>query len=112
MHSETKRLKDTVAIHKFSFFTLLLDINHLSIILFFFQSLLQSNTSAAFLDAQLSETEWSVSDVADFLTKASEDRRPSGSAYTWRDAFNETDRAIKTISQFMEVSELQMLWLF
>ncbi|XP_043970576.1 phospholipid-transporting ATPase ABCA1-like isoform X2 [Gambusia affinis] len=73
------------------------------------RSLLQSNTSAAFLDAQLSETEWSVSDVADFLTKASEDRRPSGSAYTWRDAFNETDRAIKTISQFMECVNLDKL---
>uniref|UniRef100_A0A3B5M8A6 P-type phospholipid transporter n=1 Tax=Xiphophorus couchianus TaxID=32473 RepID=A0A3B5M8A6_9TELE len=73
------------------------------------RSLLQSNTSAVFLDAQLSETEWSVSDVADFLTKASEDRRPSGSAYTWRDAFNETDRAIKTISQFMECVNLDKL---
>ncbi|XP_014824962.1 PREDICTED: ATP-binding cassette sub-family A member 1-like isoform X2 [Poecilia mexicana] len=73
------------------------------------RSLLQSNTGAAFLDAQLSETEWSVSDVADFLTKVSEDRRPSGSAYTWRDAFNETDRAIKTISQFMECVNLDKL---
>uniref|UniRef100_A0A3Q2DBH9 ATP-binding cassette, sub-family A (ABC1), member 1A n=1 Tax=Cyprinodon variegatus TaxID=28743 RepID=A0A3Q2DBH9_CYPVA len=73
------------------------------------RSLLQSNTSAAFLDAQLSETEWSVSDVAAFLTKASEDQRPAGSAYTWREAFNETDQAIKTISQFMECVNLDKL---
>lgn len=70
----------------------------------FFQSLLQSNISAAFLNTQLSEIEWSVSDVANFLSKASEQLKPAGSAYTWRDVFNETDRAIRTISQFMEVS--------
>ncbi|MED6292639.1 ATP-binding cassette sub- A member 1 [Characodon lateralis] len=73
------------------------------------RSLLQSSTSAAFLNTQLSETEWRVSDVAHFLTKASEDRRPAGSAYTWRDVFNETDQAIKTISQFMECVNLDKL---
>lgn len=70
------------------------------------QTLLQNNASAAFLNAQLSETEWRVSDVSDFLSKVSEDQRPAGSAYTWRDVFNETDQAIQTISRFMEVSVL------
>lgn len=70
------------------------------------QTLLQNNASAAFLKAQLSETEWRVSDVSDFLSKVSEDQRPAGSAYTWRDVFNETDQAIQTISRFMEVSVL------
>lgn len=70
----------------------------------FLQTLLQNNASAAFFNAQLSETEWRVSDVSDFLSKVSEDRRPAGSAYTWRDVFNETDQAIQTISRFMEVS--------
>lgn len=68
------------------------------------QTLLQNNASAAFFNAQLSETEWRVSDVFDFLSKASEDQRPAGSAHTWRDVFNETDQAIQTISRFMEVS--------
>uniref|UniRef100_A0A3Q3BQ74 P-type phospholipid transporter n=1 Tax=Kryptolebias marmoratus TaxID=37003 RepID=A0A3Q3BQ74_KRYMA len=73
------------------------------------RSLLQSNVSAVFLNTQLSETDWTVSDVADFLSKASEDRRPAGSVYTWRDVFNETDRAIQTISQFMECVNLDKL---
>lgn len=68
------------------------------------QTLLQNNASAAFFNAQLSGTEWRVSDVSDFLSKVSEDQRPPGSAYTWRDIFNETDQAIQTISRFMEVS--------
>lgn len=72
----------------------------------FSQTLLQNNASAAFLNGQLSETEWRVSDVSGFLSKASEDQRPTGSAYTWRDVFNETDQAIQTISSFMEVSVL------
>lgn len=70
-----------------------------------FQTLLQNNASAAFLNAQLSGTEWRVSDVFDFLSKASEDQRPAGSAYTWREVFNETDQAVQTISRFMEVSQ-------
>lgn len=69
-----------------------------------FQTLLQNNASAAFFNAQLSGTEWRVSDVSDFLSKASEDQRSAGSAYTWRDVFNETDQAIQTITRFMEVS--------
>lgn len=70
------------------------------------QTLLQNKASAAFFNAQLSGTEWRVSDVSAFLTKVSEDQRPAGSAYTWRDVFNETDQAIQTISRFMEVSVL------
>lgn len=70
------------------------------------QTLLQNNASAAFFNAQLAGTEWRVSDMSDFLSKASEDLRPAGSAYTWRDVFNETDQAIQTISRFMEVSVL------
>uniref|UniRef100_A0A671UQS2 P-type phospholipid transporter n=1 Tax=Sparus aurata TaxID=8175 RepID=A0A671UQS2_SPAAU len=40
----------------------------------------------------LSGTEWGVSDVSAFLSKASEDKRSAGSAYTWREVFNETDQ--------------------
>uniref|UniRef100_A0A8D3CCL6 P-type phospholipid transporter n=1 Tax=Scophthalmus maximus TaxID=52904 RepID=A0A8D3CCL6_SCOMX len=73
------------------------------------RTLLQNNASAAFFNAQLSETEWRVSDVFDFLSKASEDQRPAGSAHTWRDVFNETDQAIQTISRFMECVNLDKL---
>uniref|UniRef100_A0A4W6D1H6 ATP-binding cassette, sub-family A (ABC1), member 1A n=1 Tax=Lates calcarifer TaxID=8187 RepID=A0A4W6D1H6_LATCA len=73
------------------------------------RTLLQNNASAAFLNAQLSETEWRVSDVFNFLSKTSEDQRPAGSAYTWREVFNETDQAIQTISRFMECVNLDKL---
>ncbi len=67
------------------------------------QTLLQNNASARFFNAKLSGTDWRVEDVSSFLSKASEDTRPRGSAYTWREVFNETDQAIQTISRFMEV---------
>lgn len=73
-------------------------------IISFLQTLLQNNASAAFFSAQLSGTEWRVSDVSNFLSKVKKDHRPAGSSYTWRDVFNETDQAIQTISRFMEVS--------
>lgn len=68
-----------------------------------FQTMLQNNASAAFLNSQLSGTEWRVSDISQFLSKAAKDPRRPGSPYTWRDVFNETDHAIQTISRFMEV---------
>lgn len=70
------------------------------------QTMLQNNASAVFLNAQLSETEWRVSDVSDFLSKEAKDPRRAGAPYTWRDVFNETDHAIQTISRFMEVGLL------
>uniref|UniRef100_A0A7N8YKG0 P-type phospholipid transporter n=1 Tax=Mastacembelus armatus TaxID=205130 RepID=A0A7N8YKG0_9TELE len=73
------------------------------------RTLLQNNASAAFLNAQLSDTEWRVSDVSNFLSKASEDQRPAGVTYTWRDVFNETDQAIQSISRFMECVNLDKL---
>uniref|UniRef100_A0AAQ5XGG9 P-type phospholipid transporter n=1 Tax=Amphiprion ocellaris TaxID=80972 RepID=A0AAQ5XGG9_AMPOC len=73
------------------------------------RTLLQNNASAAFLNTQLSGTEWRVSDVAKFLSKVSEKPRPAGSSYTWREVFNETDQAIQTISRFMECVNLDKL---
>lgn len=57
-----------------------------------------------FFSAQLTGTQWSVQDIRSFLSKQSEDTRPHGTAFTWRDVFNETDQAIMSISRFMEVS--------
>lgn len=68
------------------------------------QTLLKNNGTARFFTSQLAGTEWTVEDVSNFLTKHSEDTRPHGTAFTWREVFNETDQAIMSISRFMEVS--------
>ncbi|XP_022527822.2 phospholipid-transporting ATPase ABCA1b isoform X2 [Astyanax mexicanus] len=73
------------------------------------RTLLQNNVTAAFFSAQLTGTQWSVQDVISFLTKQSEDTRPHGTAFTWRDVFNETDQAIMSISRFMECVNLDKL---
>uniref|UniRef100_A0A674DE46 P-type phospholipid transporter n=1 Tax=Salmo trutta TaxID=8032 RepID=A0A674DE46_SALTR len=73
------------------------------------RTLLQNNASARFFNDRLAGTEWKAEDVSRFLTKAAEDKRPAGSAYTWREVFNETDDAIKTISRFMECVNLDKL---
>uniref|UniRef100_A0A8C1ZR41 ATP binding cassette subfamily A member 1 n=1 Tax=Cyprinus carpio TaxID=7962 RepID=A0A8C1ZR41_CYPCA len=62
-----------------------------------------------FFSAQLAGTQWSVEDVTSFLSKHSEDTRPHGTAFTWRDVFNETDQAIMSISRFMECVNLDKL---
>lgn len=75
----------------------------LNILFFQTQTLLRNNATANFFSAQLAGTQWSVEDVVSFLSKHSEDTRPYGTAFTWRDVFNETDQAIMSISRFMEV---------
>lgn len=58
----------------------------------------------ALWDLHLPASNWTVEDVARFLSNNPEDfETENGSLYTWVDAFNETDRAIQTISRFMEV---------
>uniref|UniRef100_A0A7N6BQX4 ABC transporter domain-containing protein n=1 Tax=Anabas testudineus TaxID=64144 RepID=A0A7N6BQX4_ANATE len=69
--------------------------------------LLQNNASAAFFSAQLSETDWKVSDVSAFLSKAAGDHRPTGSSYTWRDVFNETDQSNLLKCHINQLSSLQ-----
>lgn len=73
------------------------------------RTLLQNNLTASFFSAQLAGTEWSVEDVISFMSKHSEDTRPHGTAFTWRDVFNETDQAITSISRFMECVNLDKL---
>ncbi|KAI7811411.1 putative ATP-binding cassette sub-family A member 1 [Triplophysa rosa] len=73
------------------------------------RTLLQNNASARFFNAKLVGTDWRVEDVSSFLSKASEDTRPSGTSYTWREVFDETDQAIQTISRFMECVNLDKL---
>uniref|UniRef100_A0A670ZUW7 P-type phospholipid transporter n=1 Tax=Pseudonaja textilis TaxID=8673 RepID=A0A670ZUW7_PSETE len=53
---------------------------------------------------------WTRQEIAQFLAKHPEDVGPvNSSVYTWRDAFNETDRTIMTISHFMECVNLNKL---
>ena len=67
------------------------------------QTLLKNNITARFFHAQLTDTDWTLADVSNFLSKRTEDMWPPGSAVTWREVFNETDQAIMSISRFMEV---------
>lgn len=84
-----------------------------SVFLFFqTQTLLRNNATASFFSAQLAGTQWNVEDVISFLSKHSEDTRPHGTAFTWRDVFNETDQAIMSISRFMEVRTVLSYYLF
>ncbi|XP_051715742.1 phospholipid-transporting ATPase ABCA1b [Ctenopharyngodon idella] len=73
------------------------------------RTLLRNNATASFFSAQLAGTQWNVEDVISFLSKHSEDTRPHGTAFTWRDVFNETDQAIMSISRFMECVNLDKL---
>ncbi|XP_028834348.1 phospholipid-transporting ATPase ABCA1a isoform X2 [Denticeps clupeoides] len=73
------------------------------------RTLLQNNASARFLNLKLSGTEYRVEDISKFLSKTPEDKGLSGTIYTWRDVFNETDQAILTISRFMECVNLDKL---
>uniref|UniRef100_A0AAY5L834 P-type phospholipid transporter n=1 Tax=Esox lucius TaxID=8010 RepID=A0AAY5L834_ESOLU len=73
------------------------------------RTLLKNNASASFFSDQLAGTEWTVEDVSHFLTKHSEDTRPHGTAFTWREVFNETDQAIMSISSFMECVNLDKM---
>ena len=68
------------------------------------QTLLRNNATASIFQDHLSHTKWTAAEVSDFLIRKADDKRPPGSALTWRDIFNETDDAIKSISRFMEVS--------
>uniref|UniRef100_A0A9J8ACW3 P-type phospholipid transporter n=1 Tax=Cyprinus carpio carpio TaxID=630221 RepID=A0A9J8ACW3_CYPCA len=58
------------------------------------RTLLRNNATASFFSTQLAGTQWSVEDVISFLSKHSEDTRPHGTAFTWRDVFNETDQCV------------------
>uniref|UniRef100_A0A7N9AXI4 P-type phospholipid transporter n=1 Tax=Mastacembelus armatus TaxID=205130 RepID=A0A7N9AXI4_9TELE len=73
------------------------------------RTLLQNNITASFFHTQLSNTDWTVADVSNFLSKQADDPRPPGRALTWRDVFNETDQAIMSISRFMECVNLDKL---
>ncbi|OWK07340.1 ABCA1, partial [Cervus elaphus hippelaphus] len=59
---------------------------------------------------RLEGLDWKAKDIVAFLAKHPEDvQSTNGSVYTWREAFNETNQAIQTISRFMECVNLNKL---
>ncbi|XP_040215370.1 phospholipid-transporting ATPase ABCA1 isoform X3 [Rana temporaria] len=74
------------------------------------RTLLTNKGSKQFLDRQLNSTGWTSADISRFLAKdVFEARDGSGTFYTWREALNETDRVVLTMSRFMECVNLDKL---
>ncbi|XP_075450764.1 phospholipid-transporting ATPase ABCA1 isoform X2 [Ascaphus truei] len=74
------------------------------------RTLLTNEGSKNFLNQQLNLTGWTVEDISRFLAKRPRDAQTeSGTAYTWREALNETDRVVLTMSRFMECVNLDKL---
>ncbi|KAF3821200.1 hypothetical protein GH733_011353 [Mirounga leonina] len=74
------------------------------------RTLLDSRSNDHFWEQQLDGLDWTAKDILAFLAKHPEDvQSANGSVYTWREAFNETDQAIQTISRFMECVNLNKL---
>ncbi|KAL7395411.1 hypothetical protein ABVT39_016247 [Epinephelus coioides] len=71
------------------------------------RTLLKNNVTASFFHAQLADTDWTVADVSNFLSKKTGQARDG--TLTWREVFNETDQAIMSISRFMECVNLDKL---
>ncbi|XP_027628464.1 ATP-binding cassette sub-family A member 1 isoform X1 [Tupaia chinensis] len=74
------------------------------------RTLLDSRGNDHFWEQQLNGLDWTVQDIMAFLAKHPEDvQSVNGSVYTWREAFNETSQAVRTISRFMECVNLNKL---
>lgn len=74
------------------------------------RTLLNSRGNDHFWEQQLSGLDWTAKDIMAFLAKHPEDvQSANGSVYTWREAFNESNRAVQTIARFMECVNLNKL---
>lgn len=74
------------------------------------RTLLNSRGNDRFWEQRLVGLDWTARDILAFLAKYPEDvQSANGSVYTWREAFNETSRAVQTISRFMECVNLNKL---
>uniref|UniRef100_A0A8C5P7H9 ATP binding cassette subfamily A member 1 n=1 Tax=Leptobrachium leishanense TaxID=445787 RepID=A0A8C5P7H9_9ANUR len=74
------------------------------------RTFLTNKGSKHFLDRQLNSTGWTTEDISRFLSKQPKDElAESASYYTWREALNETDRVILTMSRFIECVNLDKL---
>ncbi|XP_043916268.1 phospholipid-transporting ATPase ABCA1-like [Protopterus annectens] len=66
------------------------------------RNMLKNPLMAAAVDNQLSGTGWSSTDLSNFLYNGPKEIHPSGmAAYDWRDSYNYTTSAIKTMTQFL-----------
>ncbi|KAM9081600.1 phospholipid-transporting ATPase ABCA1 isoform 1-T3 [Megaptera novaeangliae] len=74
------------------------------------RTLLDSRGNDHFWEQRLEGLDWTARDIVAFLAKHPEEvQSTNGSVYTWREAFNETNQAIQTISRFMECVNLNKL---
>uniref|UniRef100_A0A8D1ZP60 P-type phospholipid transporter n=1 Tax=Sus scrofa TaxID=9823 RepID=A0A8D1ZP60_PIG len=74
------------------------------------RTLLNSRGSDHFWEKRLEGLDWTAKDIVAFLAKHPEDvQSTNGSTYTWREAFNETNQAVQTISRFMECVNLNKI---
>lgn len=74
------------------------------------RTLLKNKDSSGLWDAHVNSSDWKAEDVSRFLAKHPEDILPADiPTYTWREALNETDRVIMTVSRFMECVNLDKL---
>ncbi|OCU00960.1 hypothetical protein XELAEV_18006739mg [Xenopus laevis] len=74
------------------------------------RTLLTNKGSKTFLDQQLNSTGWTTENISKFLAKETADAEAeSGPSYSWREALNETDRVVLTLSRFMECVNLDKL---
>ncbi|KAG8455080.1 hypothetical protein GDO86_001341 [Hymenochirus boettgeri] len=74
------------------------------------RTLLTNKGSKTFLDHELNSTGWTTEDISRFLAKDMADvQTESGTFYSWREALNDTDRVVLTLSRFMECVNLDKL---
>ncbi|XP_018099248.1 phospholipid-transporting ATPase ABCA1 isoform X2 [Xenopus laevis] len=74
------------------------------------RTLLTNKGSKTFLDRQLNSTGWTTENISRFLAKETANMKAEGVlSYSWREALNETDRVVLTLSRFMECVNLDKL---
>ncbi|XP_062905004.1 phospholipid-transporting ATPase ABCA1-like [Mobula hypostoma] len=67
------------------------------------RSLLKKEVMGDYINSKLAGTSWTVTDLSNFIAKYPEEVQHSNhSVYTWRNAYNETEQAIHTVSLAME----------
>uniref|UniRef100_A0A7N6A095 P-type phospholipid transporter n=1 Tax=Anabas testudineus TaxID=64144 RepID=A0A7N6A095_ANATE len=71
------------------------------------RTLLKNNITASFFHAQLSDTDWTVADVSNFLSKQVYHPRPPGGAITWREQENPKVHMCNTVQSRQVTKQCQ-----
>ncbi|XP_069482200.1 phospholipid-transporting ATPase ABCA1-like isoform X2 [Ambystoma mexicanum] len=67
-----------------------------------FREMLKNPVLSALIDIQLNGTGWTAKSIANYLYNGPPEMRPSGaSTYDWRDSYNYSTNAIRTMSKFL-----------